>query len=159
MRAFSVGFPAVLILLFAGALVTWDLPNNLDRLSESGEPLKTLKFVYTRGRDLSKWPPMPQFLYAPVYAVPIAYWYLTGDLNKPITDYPYGLTRPFEQQGLLIVLARSVGLAISIGCVVLYGRALYGLTRSAAAVFLCSCSVWQRARRWFSHSCRPSPTG
>jgi hypothetical protein len=135
-RAFSVWFPCVVILLLASTLVTFDVPNNVDRLDESGEPLKTLKFVYTRGRAFAKWPPLPQFLYVPVYAVPIAYWYPAGDFSKPSTDFPYGFTRPFEQQGFLIVLARSVGLAIGIGCVWLYGRALYRFTGSAATVFL-----------------------
>jgi len=79
------------LLLYAHSLVLFQVPNNEDALDESGEPLKTLKFVYTRGRALEKWGPLPNFLYAPVYAVPMAYWYATGALARPMTDYPYGL--------------------------------------------------------------------
>ena len=136
LRAIPIGLPAGMILLLASSLIPFDLPNNFDRLDESSEPLKTLKFVHTRGHSLAKWPPMPQFLYAPVYAVPLASWYFTGALAHPSTEYPYGFSRPFEQQGLLILLARTVGVAIGTGCVLLYGRSLLGLSGSAAAVFL-----------------------
>jgi hypothetical protein len=79
---------------------------------------------------------MPCFLYGPVYAVPMGYWSVTGGLGKPITDYPYGFTRPHEQQGLLIVLARLLVLAVALVCTAYYGRALYRFTGSRPAVCL-----------------------
>ena len=82
--------------------------------------------------------------------MPLGFWYLTGDLRKPSTDYPYGLTRPFEQQGLLIELTRLVGLVLGLVSMVFYGRALYRFTGSAMAVFLALCS-WRRALNWPSN--------
>ena len=128
--------PCAILIFYSHSLVFYQIPNNLDTIDESGEPLKTLKFVYTRGQTMEKWGPLPSFLYAPVYAVPMAYWYLTGGLDKPITDYPYGFTRPHEQQGLLIVLARLLVLGVALGSTVFYGRALYRLTGSRKVVFL-----------------------
>jgi len=122
--------------LYSHSLLLYQIPNNLDTLDESGEPIKTLKFVHSRGQALEKWGPMPNFLYAPVYAVPMAYWYLTGGLDRPITDYPYGFTRPHEQEGLLIVLARLLVLAVALGSTVFYGRALYRFTGSRPTVLV-----------------------
>jgi hypothetical protein len=135
-RGACVWAPCAYLALLVVGLVAADVPNNIDRLDESYEPLKTLKFVHSRGTDFAKWGPMPNFVYAPIYAAPMAYWYATGDLARPSTDYPYGFARPFEQQGALIVLARLAGLAIGVGCMALYGRALLRFTGSAGATFL-----------------------
>jgi hypothetical protein len=125
-----------LILLYGGPLIFYQLPNNFDTLTESSEPLKTLKFVHSRGRAFHKWGPMPSFIYAPLYALPMAYWYREGDLASIGTTYPYGFKRPFEQQGALIALARSVGLLFAIASIVAYGQALIRMTGSRLAAFL-----------------------
>ena len=135
-RSACIWLPCAYLLLRVGGLVAFEVPNNVDVLDESYEPIKTLKFVHSRGAAFAKWGPMPNLLYAPVYAVPMAYWRLTGGLGRPSTDYPYGFARPFEQQGVLIVLARAVGLAFGLGCMALYGRALLRFTGSATAVLI-----------------------
>ena len=128
--------PCALIILYGSPLVFYQLPNNFDTLGESFEPLKTLKFIHSKGRAFHKWGPMTNFVYAPLYAPPMAYWYLRGDLGKVSTAYPYGFSRPFEQQGILIALARSGGLLIAAACIGLYGRALARMTGSRLAAFL-----------------------
>jgi len=128
--------PCFLILIYSSSLVIYQLPNNFDTLSESFEPLKTLKFVHSRGQAFHKWGPMPNFIYAPLYAPLIAYWYWRGDLRAITTNYPYGFRRPFEQQGDLIAVARSAGLVIAVVSLAMYGRALERLTGSRLAVFL-----------------------
>jgi hypothetical protein len=122
--------------LFALPLVYHQIPNNFDTLDESFEPIKTLKFLHSKGRAFHKWGPMPNFVYAPVYAPWMAYWYLHGDLGKISTDYPYGFKRPFEQQGTLIVTARLAGLVLAVVFTMLYGKALVRLTGTRVPVFL-----------------------
>ncbi len=131
-----VVIPCILIVLYASPLVFHQIPGNFDTLTESSEPLKTLKFVHSKGSAFHKWGPMPNFIYAPLYAPMLAYWHFHGDLGKVSTDYPYGFKRPFEQQGDLIVVARITGLVIASICILLYGSALTRLTRSRLAVFL-----------------------
>ena len=91
-------------MLYAFPLICYQIPGNFDTLTESYEPIKTLKFVHSKGRAYHKWGPMPNFIYAPVYAPPLAYWHLHGDLEKISTDYPYGCllyTSPSPRDGLL----------------------------------------------------------
>ncbi len=128
--------PCLLLFLYASPLVFHQLPNNFDTLTESFEPLKTLKFIHTKGQAFNKWGAMPDFIYAPLYALPMAYWKVHGDLTVITAEYPYGFTRPFEQQGTLIAVARSAGLLIALFSVALYGRALARMTGSRLAVFL-----------------------
>ena len=135
-RNFHVIIPCVLIVLYASPLVFYQIPGNFDTLTESFEPIKTLKFVHSKGRAYHKWGPMPSFVYAPLYAPLLAYWYLSGDLGKISTDYPYGFTHPFEQQGELIVAARIAGVAAACASILLYGSALTRLTGARLAVFL-----------------------
>jgi hypothetical protein len=133
---FHVIIPCALILLYASPLVFHQIPNNFDTLNESFEPIKTLKFVYYKGRAFHKWGPMPDLIYAPVYARLLAYWYLRGELGNISTDYPYGFKHPFQQQGALIVVARITGLVIASVGILLYGKALTRMTGSRPAVLL-----------------------
>jgi hypothetical protein len=105
-------------------------------IDESFEPIKTLKFVHERGGFVHKWGPMPNLIYAPLYAPLVAYWYSTGDLRSPSGDYPYGLERPFEQLGALIVVARLASVVIGLAATAIYGVCLVKLTGSRLAVFL-----------------------
>jgi hypothetical protein len=135
-RSWFVVVPCALLVLFAWPLVWHQIPNNFDTLDESFEPIKTLKFFHSKGRAFHKWGPMPNLVYAPVYAPWMAYWYLHGDLGKLSTDYPYGFKRPFEQQGTLIVTARLAGLVVAVVFTLLYGMALVRFTGQRVPVFL-----------------------
>ena len=132
----DVAGPCLLIVLVALPLVFYLVPNNFDTLDESYEPLKTLKFVHSRGRAFHKWGPMPAFIYAPVYAPPLVYWYVSGQFGKLSEDYPYGLPQPHHQQGVLIVLARLTSLTIGVIATAYLGRALARATGSRWAAFL-----------------------
>jgi hypothetical protein len=128
--------PCLLIVLMASPLVWFMLPSNFDSLKESFEPLKTLKFIHSKGRAFHKWGPMPAFVYAPVYAPAMAYWYVTGQFGKPSEDYPYGFPRPHEQMGVLIALARLTTLAIGVAATAYLGWVLARATGSRWAGFL-----------------------
>jgi hypothetical protein len=135
-RYWYVTLPCALLVLFASPLVLHRIPNTFDTLDESFEPIQTLRFLHSKGRALHKWGPMPSFVYAPLYAPWMAYWYIHGDLGKLGTDYPYGFKHPFEQEGTLIVTARLAGLVAGVVFMLLYGRALARLTGAHVAVFL-----------------------
>jgi hypothetical protein len=79
---------------------------------------------------------MPNLVYAPLYAPLVAYWYATGDLKSPSTDYPYGFERPLEQMGALIAVGRVAGLLIALVSTAVYGRSVYQCTGSRVAVFV-----------------------
>jgi hypothetical protein len=132
----DLAVPCLLVVLYASPLILYKVPANFDTLTESYEPLKTLKFVHSKGSAFHKWGPMPAFVYAPVYAAPLAYWHLTGDLGKINENYPYGFTRPHEQAGVLIVLARLTGLTLGVIAVAYLGWALAKVTGSRMAAFL-----------------------
>ncbi len=83
-----------------------------------------------------KWGPMPAFVYAPAYAGPMAYWLATGGVGKVSDDYPYGLVRPHEQMGTLIVIARLVGMVAGLAGTIVLGWGLLHLTGSRWSTFL-----------------------
>jgi hypothetical protein len=128
--------PILILLIYAHSLIYFYLPNNTDTLDESFEPVKTLKFVHDWGRAVHKWGPMTNLVYAPVYAPFVAYWFWTGDLKSPSTEYPYGFQRPMEQMGALIEVGRVAGLLVGLVATAVYGRSLFQLTGSRLAVFL-----------------------
>ncbi len=131
-----VALPCLLVVLYAAPIVGHRLPNTVCTLDESYEPLKTLKLISTKGRAYYKWGPMPNLVYAPLYAPLMGSWYASGEFKKPSTDYPYGFPRPFEQMGALILVARLAGLAVGVACTAAYGLALFRLSRSRAAVLV-----------------------
>jgi hypothetical protein len=79
---------------------------------------------------------MPNLIYTPLYAPLVAYWFWSGDLKSPSTDFPYGFQRPLEQMGALIEVGRAAGLLIGLFSMAVYGRSLFLLTGSRLAVFL-----------------------
>lgn len=85
-RQFHVVIPCALVLLYAFPLVFYQIPGNFDTLTESFEPIKTLKFVHSKGRAFHKWGPMPNFIDAPLYAPLLGYWYLVGDLGYRLVE-------------------------------------------------------------------------
>jgi hypothetical protein len=106
-----VWVPCVLLIVCAAPCIPYLLPSTTDALTDSPEPVKTLKFFYTRGQDVHKWGPMTNFVYGPAYAPLLLYWRLADGLAHPTRHYPYGLTRPHQQMGSMILAARAVTLA------------------------------------------------
>lgn len=113
-RSWHVVLVGALVAGCASPLLGYQLPNTTDELTESYEPLHTLKFVAKRGRIVYKWGSAPSLIYAPLYAPPMAYWMVRGDIRGMSYDFPYGLARPHEQFGLLIGLTRLAGLVVGI---------------------------------------------
>ncbi len=133
---YYVIIPVLLVFLYTAHLLWFMIPNSRDVTSESYEPIKTLKFFHSKGKSFHKWGPMPCFVYGPVYAPFLGYWVLSKDVGKISEDYPYGLKRPFEQIGALIVAGRAAGLATMVICMAIYAVSLHRLTGSRRAAFL-----------------------
>ncbi len=114
-----VWVPGLALLVAVAPCVTFLLPNTCDAINESYEPVKTLKFIYSRGQAVHKWGPLPNLIYAPLYSVPLGYWKLTGQIGPVSSTYPYGLTRPHEQLGTLILLGRLTVLLAGLGAIAL----------------------------------------
>jgi hypothetical protein len=133
--------PALLIIVYTLPIVPASLPNTVEDLDESYEPVKTLALIEHIRPPGSNWGPMPNLIYAPIYSPVLYYWHLTGALERPTDDYPLGFRRPLEQMGLLILLARLTGLAVALLAVFYYGLALSRAVQSpwiaAIAMTLC----------------------
>ncbi len=133
--------PCAAILAYALPIIGALLPNNFDELDESYEPVNTLALLVGSNPSGSHWGPMPSFLYAPVYAPFLYTWHRQGDFHRTSGGYPYGFRRPFEQQGMLILLARLTGLGIGLLATGYYGIALIRASgsRLAAVIALTVC--------------------
>jgi hypothetical protein len=133
--------PCLLIAAFAAPLVGALLPNVADELTESYEPGKTLLFFYSRGHEVHKWGALPNFFYGPFYAMFLGYWYLKHELTRPFSAIFTSLAHPFNQLGMLILTARSIGLVVTLIAIAVYSRSLSRAVRSKfaalAALVLC----------------------
>jgi hypothetical protein len=125
--------PCLLLLAYAVPLVGTLLPNLADELTESYEPAKTLRFIYTHGTEFHKWGPLPSILYAPFYAPFVGYWYLKHEFVRPSGAFLSAFKHPFWQLGTLILIARCIGLAVVLLAVAFYSRAIARATQSRTA--------------------------
>jgi hypothetical protein len=135
-RSYHVWLPCLIVLAVDAPLLQCQLPNSADVLTESYEPLKTLKFFSKKGQVSHKWGPAPNFIYAPIYAPCLAYWAVRGDFGRPEEEFPYGFQRLHEQFGTLIFLARFAGMALGIVMLAWLAIALGHATGSRPAAFL-----------------------
>ena len=119
-----VWVPCVALAVAVSPCLFFQVPGTVDPLTESYEPIKTLKFFYKKGNDPHKWGPVPNFIFAPCYAPMLAYWKSTGSLDSLSTRYPYGFVRPHEQIGDMIVIARLAVLALGIAATAFLARSL-----------------------------------
>jgi hypothetical protein len=136
-----IAIPCLLIAAFAAPLVHALLPNMADELSESYEPSKTLLFFYTHGHEAHKWGPLPDLFYGPFYASLLGYWYLKGEFFRPFSAIFTSLAHPFDQIGTLLLVARCIGLGITLIAIALYSRSMAKAVQSKlaalAATILC----------------------
>ncbi|MEL7238289.1 MAG: hypothetical protein AAGK78_05455, partial [Planctomycetota bacterium] len=111
-------------------------PAVVDHADEIYQPLRALSFASSGGQQFHKYGPVPNLLLLPVYGVAMLYWKLTGEFTSPASTYPYGLARPVEQLGTLIVLGRLLFLGLGLVALTVLTRSLRRLTgsRSAAVV-------------------------
>jgi hypothetical protein len=125
--------PCLLVAAFAAPLLGALLPNVADDLCESYEPGKTLVFFYTHGHAVHKYGPLPSIFYGPFYAMFLGYWYSKGQFFRPFSAIFTSLTHPFNQLGILILTARSIGLVVAVIAVAVYSRSIAKATRSVLA--------------------------
>ena len=119
--------------LLAGPRLTHLLPAVQDQTDEIYQPFRALKFAASKGQAFHKYGPAPNFVLLPFYAPTIAYWKVTGQFSSPQNDYPFGLSRPLEQVGLLIFEGRLVFLILGLVGIGLLTLALGALTKSRVA--------------------------
>jgi hypothetical protein len=135
LRGWHVFLPALLIVAYTAPMIMFMIPNCGDAITESYEPLKTLKWFHSKGRSFHKWGPVPGLIYAPAYAPMIGYWKVKGDLGKVTEEFPYGLARPHEQFGAMVVAARIINLAVCLTCLAFCAASLTILSGSRVATF------------------------
>lgn len=116
------------------------LPADPDALTESYEPIKTLRFFYSHGHLWHKWGPMPGFVFAPIYAVFLLFDKLGGHLRHISSMYPFGFDNPVQELGNMIFAARIMTLLAALAGIYyltrVLQRALKGTTGPVLAVLL-----------------------
>ena len=136
-RVFVANWHVWLVVLVAGLLsaprLTVLLPAVTEHTDEIYQPFRALKFAATKGQAFHKYGPAPNFVLLPAYAPTIAYWKLTGQFSRPQNDYPFGLSRPLEQVGVLIFEGRLIFLTLGLIGMALLTAALSLLTGSRLA--------------------------
>ena len=123
-RTAFVWVPCAALVIAVSPCLFFQVPGPGDPLTESYEPLKTLRFFYKKGNDPHKWGPVTNFIFAPCYAPLMAYWKVTGSLGPLSARYPYGFVRPHEQIGAMIVCARVAVLALALVATASLSRSL-----------------------------------
>ena len=126
-------------------LIHFLLPSSKDMLTESYEPTKTLRFLYTHGHQVHKWGPMPGFVFAPIYSILLAWDKLTGHLEHVSSQYPFGFDNPVKSLGNMIFAARVTALLLALSGIYYLTRTLQkvlgdGLAPSLAALLSLSTS-------------------
>ena len=135
LRLFAA-LPSLVIVFSLLQLVPFLLPDTHDALTESYEPVKTLRFLYSHGQAVHKWGPFPSFLFAPVYAVQLGIAKITHHLGKLSAEYPYGFDDPIRQFGQMILAARVTVLIVALLSVFYLCRTLQrALNNTFAPVF------------------------
>jgi hypothetical protein len=133
--------PTLLLVLYAMPLVVFQLPSYQSTISEEYQPLKALKFFYSRGTAFAKWGPVDDFLLASPYAVTLGYWWIRGKFGPAQAAFPYGFHEPLEQLSTLILEGRLVLLAVGAAGVGVLGALLAraGAPRWAVCAALMAC--------------------
>jgi hypothetical protein len=136
LRNWHITLP-VLILFCLCAPFTWFLlPSYEPLFADEYQPLKALKFFYSRGHEFHKWGPLTDFLLGPIYAVTMGYWYVTDQFVHPSIKFPYGFRDPIWQLTTLIFEGRVFFLLLNGACTAVLGRYLGLITRSRSVIFL-----------------------
>jgi hypothetical protein len=133
--------PCAFVVLMAWPLLFYQLPNFSSTLGEEYQPLKALKFLSTRGRDVHKWGPGDNFIVLPGYGVSLLVWKMRGTMGTPSGEFPYGLKDPLWQLTVLIFQSRVEFLLVGVGAMFVlcrrWGRLGYARWAVVLAAFLC----------------------
>ena len=104
--------PSLIIILALLHILPFLLPDTHDGLTESYEPAKTLRFIYTHGAAVHKWGPFPSLIFGPVYACVLLAAKLGGHLGKLTSQYPFGFDNAIVQMGHMLLAARTAVLLV-----------------------------------------------
>jgi hypothetical protein len=99
--------PSLIIILALLHILPFLLPDTHDGLTESYEPAKTLRFIYTHGAAVHKWGPFPSLIFGPVYACVLLIAKMGGHLGKLTSQYPFGFDNAVLQMGHMLLAART----------------------------------------------------
>src|SRR5215469_16640846 len=149
-RSAFVLAPCFTAALLAAPIVGHGLPDYESRLGEEYQPVKTLKFFHSLGREFHKWGPGDDFLYAPGYALSLAYWKLEGTFGPSSGSFPYGFHEPLQQLTVLILQSRILLLCFVLAALAALGLSLVraGFSRLAAFFALLLCTTTNPVLIW-----------
>jgi hypothetical protein len=91
-----------------------------------------------RGTDPVVYPLFHHMVLAGAYAPYVGYQYLTGNLQNPTSEFPYGVSRPVEFFRDLTLVANTVSLLMAFGIVV----SVFAITRT---LFSSRAALWSAA--------------
>ena len=128
--------PAAIPFAASLMLLHFLLPAARDALTESYEPIKTLRFFYSHGHLWHKWGPMPGFLFAPIYALLLLIDKLGGHLRHISSIYPFGLDNPVQELGNMIFAARIMTLLAALAGIYYLTRVLQRALKSTTGPVL-----------------------
>jgi hypothetical protein len=144
-RALDRGAVAVVLLALVlnGFWLWWGLP--LDRVRPweidgiaPMEPLATAHRLFVEERwnagHYKKYPLAHYFILMGASAPYVAYLWLTGGLQSPVTDYPYGFEDPQTALTVLVLIGRAVSALMGIGIVLLIYLSARDLAGRRAAI-------------------------
>lgn len=135
-RNWHITLPVVICLVLCAPFTWFLLPSYEPLFADEYQPLKALKFFYSRGQEFHKWGPLTDLLLGPVYALTLGYWHLAGQFEHPSIRFPYGFKDPIWQLTTLIFEGRVLFLAFNLACTAVLGRFLRLVTSSKSVVFL-----------------------
>ena len=125
--------PSLIIIFALLHILPFLLPDTHDGLTESYEPAKTLRFIYTHGAAVHKWGPFPSLIFAPVYACVLLAAKLGGHLGKLTSQYPFGFDNAIVQMGHMLLAARTAVLLVGVLSVYYLCRTLQRTLNSTLA--------------------------
>lgn len=135
-RNWHITVPVVICLVLCAPFTWFLLPSFEPLFADEYQPLKAMKFFYSRGQQFHKWGPLTDLLLGPFYALTMGYWYLTGQFDHPSISFPYGFKNPIWQLTTLIVEGRVLFLTLNLACTAVLGHFLRLVTQSKSVVFL-----------------------
>jgi hypothetical protein len=134
-------WPCAFVVVMALPLLFYQLPNYSSTLGEEYQPIKALKFLSTKGRDVHKWGPGDNFIVLPGYVISLLVWKIKGTMGAASSDFPYGLKNPLWQLTVLIFQSRVEFVLLGTAALFVLCRRLgkLGYARGAVllAAFLC----------------------
>ncbi len=132
------GLPVLLAasLLLYLAAITWGLPAYSSWSNDDIAPLGPLRAARELFATYTKYPPVHYALLALINSGYVAYLVLSGGMDHPQADFPYGFKDPLVSLTVCMMLDRLVSVCMGVGVVYFVVRATRRLTRDRRAALL-----------------------